>query len=37
MHSEGILEECGTKYEGGRPVRISRVKIPVTEAQQILL
>ena len=26
LTKEGILEECGTKYENGRPVRVSRVK-----------
>jgi len=32
--TEPVLEECGEKVEGGRPVRICRVKMPIAEQVQ---
>ena len=34
LHEEGIFEECGTRYENGRPVRVSRVKQPATTPEK---
>jgi len=37
MVQDGAFEECGTKIEGGRKVRICRVKQPAEQRQQTQL